>query len=309
MSQYLMALTLCTQILSGLFVIKSPAMSGDEPAPKVYLNHFYLTVDSPTYKDILGSDFLKNEFAHFEERTTVVNDNDSYTGAYVYGKNTYFEFFDGAKSEDFMPPGLTSGMAFGVDQKDEITSIHKKLERHKNADFALRTRAYQGVQIPWCFISAPFYGESDPDIMTWVMEYHQDFLKKWHPALPPSNPGIARGDILERYAAKIAAPDQPKDKILIDVIEVNLDLTPRDFDILAGELSVFNYKSHQEGNRRIFTGPDVSFIIDVIAEGTGKITGIRMSCRPSRHKEEASFTFGKKSRLVLHADNTATWIF
>jgi hypothetical protein len=56
----------------------------------------------------------KKEFAHFEERTTVVENNESYSGAYIYGKNTYFEFFDKSESEDFMPPGLTSGMAFGI---------------------------------------------------------------------------------------------------------------------------------------------------------------------------------------------------
>ena len=308
MRQYFLALIVCTPVLFGGSAGGSHFVHDEAPTPKVYLNHFYLVVDSPTYKYIVKSEFIKNEFANFEERTTVVNDNDSYTGAYVYGKNTYFEFFDGAKSEDFMPPGLTSGMAFGVEQKDEIKIIHEKMKRLNDAEFALRTRAHKGVQIPWGFICAPFYGESDPNIMTWVMEYHEEFLKKWHPDLAPSSPGITRKDVLERYAAKIAAPDPPKDKILIDVIEVNLDLTRKDCDILVGELSVFNYKWHQEGERKIFTSPDVRFIIDVIAEGTGKITGIKMSCRSNRYKG-ASFSFGKKSRLVLHADNTATWVF
>lgn len=295
-------------VLLGLWITEKTAKVDAATTPKVYLNHFYLVIDSPTYKAIVESDFIKNDFAHFEVRTTVVNNDDSYTGAYVYGKNTYFEFFDESNFEDFMPPGLTSGMAFGVEQKDEIKIIHKKLKNHKNADFALRTRAHDGVQIPWGFISAVFYGESDHDIMTWVMEYHEDFLKKWHPDLAPPSPGITRMDILERYAAKIASPDLPKDKILKDVIEVNLELTRKDYDMLAGELSVFNYKLHHEGDKKIFTGPDVGFIIDVIAEGTGKITGIKMSCRPNRYKE-ASFPFGKKSRLELHPDNTATWIF
>ncbi len=304
----LLLILLSIIILIGMRITKGTTVTGAEITPKVYLNHFYLVVDSPIYKDIVESDFIKNSFASFEERTTVVDDDESYTGAYVYGEKTYIEFFDGSESDDFMPPGLTSGMAFGVDQKDEIKIIHKKLERLNEADFALRTRAFQGMQVPWCFMSAPSYGESNPDIMIWVMEYHQDFLKKWHPELLPSSPGIARKDILERYAAKIAAPSPPKDKILIDIIEVNLDLTRRDCDILAGQLSVFNYKSHQEGNKRIFTGPDVRFFIDVIAEGTGKITGIKMSCRSNSFKE-ATFPFGKRSRLVLHADNTATWVF
>ena len=94
-----------------MFIKGNPVTVEDEPTPKVYLNHFFLLVDSSTYKYIAESDFIKNEFAHFEERTTVVENNESYSGAYIYGKNTYFEFFDKSESEDFMPPGLTSGMA------------------------------------------------------------------------------------------------------------------------------------------------------------------------------------------------------
>jgi len=69
-------------------------MAEDDPVPKVYLNHFFLNLDSQTYKDIVESDFIKNEFAHFEERITVVDESTSYSGAYIYGENTYFEFFD-----------------------------------------------------------------------------------------------------------------------------------------------------------------------------------------------------------------------
>jgi hypothetical protein len=157
-------------------------------------------------------------------------------------------------------------------------------------------------------MTAVFYGNTAPDIMTWVMEYHEDFLKKWHPDLAPSSPGIMRKDILERYAANIAKPDLPKDKILKDVIEVNLRLNQQDQEVLKGELNVLDFTFSQEGNKKICTGPDVKIIIDTIEKGVGKITGIKMSCHPNEYKGKA-FTFGKKSRLVLDADNTATWIF
>lgn len=290
-------------------LIKGSAVTADDnKTPEVYLNHFFLIIDSSTYKDIVESGFIKNDFAHFEERTTVVNNEDSYTGAYVYGKNTYFEFFDESNSQDFMPPGLTSGMAFGVEKKDEIKIIQKKLKDYKNAYIALRTREFDGAQIPWFTMSAVFYGKTETDIMTWVMEYHEDFLKKWHPELEPSSSGITRKDILVRYAAKIATPDLPKNKILEDVIEVNFQLNQKDLEMLSGELTVLGYAFSQEGNKKIGIGPDVKIIIDTIDTGFGKIKGIKMSCHSSQHKEE-TFEFGEKSRLVLHTDNTATWIF
>ena len=308
MRQHIFSLILTISVLLGMLIIGRAATVVEEPTPKVYLNHFYLIVDSSTYKDIVESDFIKNDFAHFEERTTVVNDDDSYTGAYVYGDNTYFEFFDAASSQDFMPAGLTSGMAFGVDKKDEIKIIQKKLKDHKNAYIALRTRELDGIQIPWFFMSAVFYGEKTPGIMTWVMEYHEDFLKKWHPDLDPSPPGITRNHILRRYAAKIAKPDLPKRKALKDVIEVNFMLNPEDLKVLEGELSVYGYTYSKEENKNIWTGPDVKIIVDSIDNGIGKITGIKMSCRTNEFKEQ-TFKFGEKSRLIFHADNTATWTF
>ena len=140
------------------------------------------------------------------------------------------------------------------------------------------------------------------------MEYHEDFLKKWHPELLPPSPGIKRKDILKRYSAKIAMPEKPEDKILKDVIEISLELNQKDFEIFKEELSVFGYESSTEEDKKICTGPNIKFIVYIIDEGKGKITGIKMSCRPHTYKEKI-FEFGNKSRLILHSDNTATWLF
>jgi hypothetical protein len=308
MRQHLSVLILSISVLFGLLSMGSVTAVDNESTPKVYLNHFFLSVDSATYRDIVESDFIKNEFAHFEVRTTVVNNNESYTGAYVYGNNTYFEFFETSNSQDFVPTGLISAIAFGVEKKGEIKIIQKKLKDYKNAYLAHRTRELDGAQIPWFAMSAVYYGKSTPDIMTWVMEYHEDFLKKWHPELAPSSPGIMRKDILSRYAAKITKPNPPKDKILKDVVQINLDLNKKDLEMLKGELSVFSYTFSQQGNKITFTGPDVKFVVTLIESGQGKITGIKMSTHQTRKKEE-SFSFGSNSRLIIHTDKTATWIF
>lgn len=302
------SLVLLFILLCGTALSWRTADLGEETSPKVYLNHFYLLLDSSTYKDIIESDFIKNTFAHFEERTTVVNDNTSYSGAYVYGENTYFEFFDESKSQDSMPQGLTSGMAFGVEKKDELKIIQKKLKAYKNAYYALRIREFEGAQIPWFSMTGVIYGETAPDIMTWVMEYHEDFLNKWHPDLAPASAGITRKDVLARYAARIAAPEQPRAKRLKDVIEINLRLNQKDFELLSEELSVFGCESSMKDNKKIYAGPDIKFVIEIIDSGRGKIAGIKMRLHPNRHKEE-TFIFGQKSRLTLHPDNTATWLF
>lgn len=303
---FLLLLAVC--VFSWLLIFNNPVTADHEPSPKVYLNHFWLIVDSASYQDIVESDFIRNEFAHFEERTTVVNNNESYSGAYVYGKNTYFEFFNESNIPESMLAGLTSGIAFGVEKKGEIKIIQQKLKDYKNSMYFVRSRELNGIQIPWFAMSAVFYGEATPDVMFWAMEYHEEFLKKWHAHLSPSKSGITRRDILERYKAKIVEPNRPKDRILKDVIEVNLQLNQKDQETLLGELAVFGFTFSQKGSKKICTGPDLKIIISPINSGDGKITGIKMSIHSAQNKE-TSFSFGKNSRLVVHTDKTATWTF
>src|SRR5258708_37010579 len=49
----------------------------------VFLNHFFLVLDSQTFKDIKQNDFLRKEFAPFESRRTIRTDR-SYSGIYFY---------------------------------------------------------------------------------------------------------------------------------------------------------------------------------------------------------------------------------
>ena len=308
MRRFLSTSILLISVILGSHFLGGTALSEAEPPPTVYLNHFFLTLDTQTYKDIEESDFIKKEFAYFEKRTTVVNNEESYSGAYIYGENTYFEFFDESKSQDSSTTGLASAIAFGVEKKDEIKTIQKKLKDYKNSYMVLRTRELNGAQIPWFTMAAVFYGNQGPDVMTWVMEYHEDFLKKWHPELLPKTPGIRRKDILKRYAAKIEGPGLPGDKTLKDVIEVYIRLNPEDLEVLKEELSVLGFAYSREGNKTKCSGTDVSIVIDPIDGVNGKITGIKMSCRSNKVKDK-TFVFGKKSRLVLHEDKTATWTF
>ena len=54
----------------------SPLFEGSTPVaqlgslPQVFLNHFYVVLDSPTYKAVEGDAFLRRHFAVSEKRTT-----------------------------------------------------------------------------------------------------------------------------------------------------------------------------------------------------------------------------------------------
>jgi hypothetical protein len=63
-------------------------MKAPQPDPllQVFLNHFYVVLDSPTYKAVEGDAFLRLHFAVNEKRTTT-NADVTYTGLYFYGCN------------------------------------------------------------------------------------------------------------------------------------------------------------------------------------------------------------------------------
>ena len=108
--------------------------------PPVFLNHFYVVLDSATYKDIEQSAFLRREFAVTEQRTTVRTDM-TYTGLYFYGTNTYFEFFD--VSSDASSQVGFGGIALGVDQQGELV-------RDKYSSYPWKKKAFADeVRLPY----------------------------------------------------------------------------------------------------------------------------------------------------------------
>jgi hypothetical protein len=78
-------LSICFLLLSS-----GSAFSADGPPP-VFLNHFYIALDEATYQALRQSPEIA-AFAGIEERHTVAGSR-SWSGFYVYGRQTYMEFF------------------------------------------------------------------------------------------------------------------------------------------------------------------------------------------------------------------------
>jgi hypothetical protein len=166
-------------------------------SPTVFLNHFYVVLDSTTCNAIQEDAFLRQRFTVNEKRTTT-NADMTYTGLYFYGLNTYFEFFDVGSS-----PGRRvgdSGVAFGVEQPGDIRVLQEKLGSSLEANAKLVTRLYGGKQIPWFLMATPKSLPYESELSCWVMEYHPDFLVYWNPQPKKRNRGISRKEILQRLS-------------------------------------------------------------------------------------------------------------
>ncbi len=252
-----------------------------DSSPQVFLNHFYVVLDSLTSNAIERDRFLRKHFAANEKRTTTNRDM-TYTGLYFYGVNTYFELFDIANS-----PGHRvgdSGIAFGVDQPGAIRVLQEELGSSFEPRLQSVTRLYQGKQVPWFFMatakSLPYEGA----LSCWVMEYHPEFLADWNPQPKAANRGISRKDILRRYSEVLEPVDEP---YLEDVVEFTVAADEPTKNNLIHFCLQLGYQIERKQHGEVtLRGPDFTFLLIPATEGVCGIREIKMRTRSLSQSEE-----------------------
>jgi len=274
-----MRLSLASVVLA-LASLGFPALLALAFAPVSGLNHFYVVLDHDTYAAIEQSVFMKQEFAAFEKRTTVRADK-TYSGIYFYGRQTYLEFLEPSPER----PVGGSGMAFGGDAA---------IEPIENLKPMTITREWNGVKIPWFFMTTPAWESQDDKFVTWFMSYHPDFLAQWHPAASPSSaPQVSRAAVLERYKAVLPAATSSQPLM-------------EDVSSLTVALKVESRPRFEAWIKTI----GAAFPVRFVDPGAG-IEGIRAAeFRLSRAPgKDETIRFGSHSTLTLRKDKTATWRF
>jgi uncharacterized protein DUF5829 len=204
-------------LLSGLL------SAGLDVAPAVSpgLDHVRLSLDHETFAAIEQSDYLKSRFAVFEERTTVRTDK-TYSGIYLYGRETYIEFGDDTGT------GIPAGAGLIAFGGDEPPAGVPAVAGDSGTAPRLATRELDGAQIPWYFTMAQPW-KSGPDMIfgTSLMENDPNFLARWHPEAnsPKTNGATAtRAAVLDRYKAVLkGVPSQP---LMADVTGLTMAVKP-----------------------------------------------------------------------------------
>lgn len=273
----------------------------------IYLNHFYLTLDAETFNAIKASPFLKDEFATFEQRTTVRTDI-TYTGIYFYGTHTYFEFFE-AGSNSGRQEGAT-GIASGLEARGGSDTLMQRLETVLNVKpvKATITRKVGDKDVPWFYQVGANFADRRAMLATWTMEYHEEFLNNWYAELSPTSRGITRAEILERYTAKLGDNQRRKQKYLDDVIEIRLALDDKDRTLFVKEREAFGYRVTTEQGQTVCEGPGIKIILAARTPSAIGITAIKLSLKRAKQGEKV-YRFGKRSVLQFNDDRTATWSF
>jgi len=270
--------------------------------PSVYLNHFFLVLDTETFQAIEQSPFLRNEFAVFEKRTTTRSDS-SYTGIYFYGRNTYFEFFDAAVEKTW--PIGSCGIAFGVDKEGELEQIQINLEKNQKAFSSEVTRGWKDIQVPWFDMLLTDSIPINPLFISWIMAYDPRFLEEWHPDKPPAEPGISRKKVLERYAA-VLNTDQA-DRLLQDVTGIKAAVPEK---IISGmkKLGVsLGLDIVEKDDLVIIKGSDLK--LQLIPETSSQHGIVQIEFSIKGKPKQVEHHFGHKSVLTFPSITKAIWKF
>ena len=265
---------------------------------RIGLNHLYVVLDEETYKSIASSEFIKNEFAGFEARTTTAGDGRSWTGLYCYGAMTYFEFLP----QDQNRKAGQSAIALGVDDSKSILGVLDRLNTIPgvSSTVSLITRESNREKIPWFYRASTGAKIVDDLLSTSVMAWHPEYLRKMYPELHHAEAEVSRSGFLDRV--------YKSGRHLRDVMGVTIALSPPETGRFLQYLGALGWKIEQLGEKHMAGNPDLKFT--VVPETLEKKGIIELDLTLSEtSKGDRKFCFGENSVLELGKDKRGKWVF
>jgi hypothetical protein len=292
----------CLSVVLFIVCFLSASAVGQPPQslkslPEVYLNHLYIVLDKQTYDDIGASEFMRNEFAAFKQETTVSDGSASWTGTYIYGEQTYLEFFNSEYETD-LKQGM-SGIAFGVEETDAIKLIQNQLNQvGGKVESVLRTVEINERQVPWFYKLHIEYPNEILKLDRWMMEYHQDYLRERRSNFKAEENGITR----KQYLMRTYKPE----RYLKNIFEITVALSQKEANRFVKELEAFKFKIETRGAKKVCVGSDIKLIITQQTETEG-IKEVKLTLSRKK-KGQKIYKFGGRSALRFNG-KMATWTF
>ena len=238
-----------------LAVLPALAAKPDEQVP--LLNHFYATVDAQTYAAIEGSSFLREQFAPFEQRTTVRNDS-TYSGLYLYGTNVYFEFFEADQGERKTGD---AGFALGIENSVGSDLLRAKWHKLRPSITSMITRQLDGKAIDWFQMTSfeETRAVSAVDgLRVFAMQYAPGFAKRWNPAGPDS---ILQHDILAAYCERLNLAKRRASSMMNDADRIEISGPAAGHRVRAQQLEAAGWKVESRADTTLCTGPNASVLL------------------------------------------------
>lgn len=277
-------------LASGGVALAEP---GHDPQT-LYFNHGYGVIDRVTADAVEHSEYLRT-FANVEVRTTTGADGSTWTGRYLYGRESYFELF-GVGDLPGYPYGQL-GLAVSVENDGDLATVAQRLDDPLTA---LQARDFgDGVPVPW--FDYLYTTEELDASFAWAMEYRPEyFADPRGNTEPPDHPGdVGR----ERYLN-----DGYREHLMRDVTGVHLALTARDLANTLPLLAAGGFRIHPvAGGDAIAQGGGTTLYFDAVPLDQVGLRTIEFSLNRSVHHRDVE-RIGN-STLVVGPGARAVWTF
>ena len=260
-----------------------------------------VALDAPTYRD-LQSAFLRR-FAVTEQRTTTTN-RGTHTGFYLYGTYTYLEFVRASEKQ----PAGSSGVAFGVDRTGALQALADAAAPHLIVEEKPVTRDYEGELVPWFYMGGR--AGFSADFAVWLMEYHPQFLARWHPRL--AGQGVSREEVLRRYQEVLqrSSKDATTTPYFGDIVGLSVAADEKTHHNLTELGAWLGYDERSVEGETLLKGPGLEIRLSHTADARGvrELTLRTEGKSGDRPEGGLEYRFGLTT-LRFHGDGLATWSF
>jgi hypothetical protein len=269
-----------------------------------HLNHFYGTVDPETVAAIRSSAFVKR-FANLEVRTTK-GTLSTWTGTYLYGRETYAEFFGPGDFQISGEPAPVGGWGVAVsgDRPGHVAQLKSRLESAGlKAVVELDTRTFGERKVPWftALTAVSPHGDSggrDDVVSAWAMEYVPSYFELPEAAKEPAE-GAADLISRERYQS-----DLYRQRMMRDITRVEFNVGDKDYARIAPLLIAAGFFIRQSGDRVVADGQET----DLVFHMTGKMKLRQVEFSLNGPATPEVHIIGR-SRLSVGPGATAVWDF
>lgn len=270
------------------------------------LNHLFATVDPETAEAIRKSEFLRR-FASLEIRTTT-GTRSTWTGRYLYGRQTYIEFF---APEDFQindkPAPIGSwGIALSGDAVGFNQVLKRRLEAAGSKSLTeVDTRKFGDRTVPWfeALTAITKHGDSGAlgeTVSVWAMEYKPSYFEIPEAAKEPAE---GPDDVISRERYQ---PDIFAQRMMRDIVRVHFNVAPQDFARIEPLLRAAGYRITRSASEVFADGAEADFRFTLTAPDAQRLREVRFALNaPVRRHVEAI----GRSTLVVGPEATATWTF
>lgn len=280
--------------------VAPPGQANAAALPPLFFNHSAVIVSPATYQAIATAPLLKNEFAHREDRT-MVRDNGRvrYSGIYLFGARTYFEIMQ-------PPPATPLGdiqIALWADREEQLKPFLARLAAvpGSKAVSHMRTVSLGGKETPLYEYIEPSDGQpasAGSHAWVWAMSVDPAYLRARYPGVTPNENGRTRE---EHYA-----PVFDKQRLLRDIDRITFRTQPREAEWLCAEFRAFGLAETRTPDGVLFSAGDTTFVVQRVAPVIRRTVTFHVVLNGPA--AEQTLLLGD-SRLSLHPDRTAEWVF